>query len=61
MPIAVPQLSGEQLPVPLGDDLDGAFAHLDGGLVIDCVGRSPEADCPPLSLLDRIVSVTIFD
>src|SRR5262245_28706748 len=29
-----PRLSGEQLPVPLGDDLDGAVGHLDGRLVV---------------------------
>src|SRR5205809_8018436 len=26
---------GEQLPVPLGNDFDGAVGHLDGGLVVD--------------------------
>lgn len=35
-----PRLCGEQLPVPLGDDLDGAVAHLDGRLVVNCVRRA---------------------
>src|SRR5204863_8593975 len=31
---------GEQLPVPLGDHLDGAVGHLYGGLIVDRVRRS---------------------
>src|SRR5438874_12745443 len=30
---------GEQLPVPLGDDVDGAVDHLDGGLIVNRVRR----------------------
>jgi non-ribosomal peptide synthetase component E (peptide arylation enzyme) len=30
-------LGGKQLPVPLGDDLDGAVGHLHRGLIIDRV------------------------
>jgi hypothetical protein len=33
------QLEGKQLPVPLGDDFDGAVSHLYGGLVINRVRR----------------------
>src|SRR5262249_2022167 len=32
-------LGGKQLPVPLGDDLDGAVDHFDGGLIVDRVSR----------------------
>jgi hypothetical protein len=28
---------GEQLPMALGDDIDGAVDHLDGGLIVDRV------------------------
>ena len=30
---------GKQLPVPLGDDFDGAVDHLDGGLIVNRVRR----------------------
>jgi hypothetical protein len=34
---AGPSPRREQFPVPLGDDVDGAVDHLDGGLVVDRV------------------------
>src|SRR5262245_11236419 len=34
-----PWPGGEQLPVPLGDDLDRAVDHFDGGVVVDRVRR----------------------
>jgi hypothetical protein len=33
-------LGGEQFPVPLGDDFDGAVNHFDGGLVVDRIRRT---------------------
>ena len=33
-------IRGEQFPVPLGDDFDGAVDHFDGGLVVDRVRRT---------------------
>ena len=30
----LPALKGEEPPVPLGDDVDGAVHHLDGGLIV---------------------------
>ena len=46
---------GKQLPVPLGDDFDGAVDHFDGGLIVDRVRRHwyPAAH---LSMLAREVS-----
>jgi hypothetical protein len=34
---AVSVLGGKQLPVPLGNDFDGAVSHFDGGLIVDRV------------------------
>jgi hypothetical protein len=33
------QAGGEQLPVPLGDDFDGAVGHLDRGLIVNRIRR----------------------
>src|SRR4051812_26007266 len=41
---------GEQLPVPLGDDLYSAVGHLDRGLVVDGVRRAADLDGPSLCL-----------
>src|SRR3954466_14519902 len=37
---------GEQLPVSLGDDLDGPIDHFDGRLVVDRVRRPRQAGGP---------------
>src|SRR5262249_4662986 len=36
----------EQLPLPLGDDVDGATDHFDRGLVVDCVRRNRQTGRP---------------
>src|SRR6185503_219225 len=41
-------LGREQLPGPLGDDLDGAIGHLDRGLVVDGVRRTRDVGGPSL-------------
>jgi hypothetical protein len=39
-PTALELVSGDkQLPVPLGDDFDGAVAHFDGGLIVNRIRR----------------------
>ena len=40
-------LGGKQLPVPLGDDLDGAVGHFDGGLIVNRVPRHRHVPAPP--------------
>src|SRR5215212_7682905 len=37
---------GEPLPVPLGDDFDGAIHDLDGGLIVDHLGRTGDIGRP---------------
>ena len=37
-------IGGKQLPVPLGDDLDGVVDHFDGGLVVNRVRRTWDPD-----------------
>jgi hypothetical protein len=37
----------EQLPVPLGDDIDDAVGHPDGGLVVARLRRTPNASSVP--------------
>src|SRR5438067_10004052 len=39
--------AGKQLPVPLGDDFDGAVDDFDGGLVVDRIRRPGQAGGPP--------------
>src|SRR5579884_4393221 len=46
---------GKQRPVPLGDDVDGAVDHLNGGLVVDCIGRIAEARRPLFSGWKRVL------
>ena len=46
---------GEQLPVPLGDDADGAVDHLYGGVVVDCVCRIRQAGSPSFCLGHRVL------
>ena len=38
-PLSLSVLGDKQLPVPLGDDFDGAVGHFDGGLIVDRVCR----------------------
>ena len=45
----------EQLPLPLGDDFDGATDHFDRGLVVDCVRRDRQTGRPELRGGHRLV------
>ena len=45
--------AGPELPASLGDDFDGAVDHLDGGLIVDHVGRHGEPGGPRFDLFRR--------
>src|SRR6476469_10619639 len=45
----------EQLPLPLGDDFDGATDHFDRRLVVDCVRRNRQTGRPDLRGGHRVV------
>ena len=45
----------EQLPLPLGDDFDGATDHFDRSLVVDCVRRDRQTGRPELGGGHRVV------
>ncbi|HEY1624810.1 MAG TPA: DUF2461 family protein [Streptosporangiaceae bacterium] len=48
-------LGGKQLPVPLGDDFDGAVGHFDGGLVVNRVRGHRHAGGPFFRIGQAIV------
>ena len=54
-PLSISALGGKQLPVPLGDDFDGAVGHLDGGLIVNCVHRHRQPRSPFFCVRQGIV------
>jgi hypothetical protein len=56
------QAGGEQFPLPLGDDFDGAVDHFDGGLVVDGVRLARDVGGPPFGCGQGVCwQVRIFD
>jgi hypothetical protein len=56
------QAGGEQFPLPLGDDFDGAVDHFDGGLVVDGVRLTRDVGGPPFGSGQGVCwQVRIFD
>src|SRR5881227_1330008 len=54
--------AGKQLPVPLGDDFDGAVDYFDGGLVVDRIRRPRQAGGPPFGSGHGVCrQVRVFD
>jgi len=50
------RLSGAEIPpLPFGDDIDLAVDHLDGGLVVDGVGRTADAGSPSFRVGHRVL------